>query len=95
MKLVNETLCQMVFTSANLNNGTNTEDIKFNLWHADYCAMKHWLLQNEKQINAKLHESLRKLSKDTEDMYQYQGEATYSSNGAELAFVQAIPAESK
>jgi hypothetical protein len=93
MHVVNETFCQMVFTSANLKNANNSADINFNLWHADYCSMSNWISLGDLDMNAKWRESLRKLSNDKEA--KYQGEATFLSNGAEVAFVQAMPAESK
>jgi hypothetical protein len=91
----NESICQIVFISAQLE-GEEGKDIKFNLWSADYCAAHdHWLsiFLGGKMNDTKLDESLRKLT--TTKKHTYQGEATFSPDGAKLAFVQGMPAESK
>jgi hypothetical protein len=88
MHVTNETFCKMVFSSADLKDAKKWEEgVQFNLWSANYCAFTGWLYHPFEDINGKWEKEMRKLSTDI-GQHSYQGEATFSHNGAELAFIQ-------
>jgi hypothetical protein len=93
----NETVCQMVFTSADLKSAKKHEDIKFNLWSADYCEFNRWLYHPLDYKDKEWEKHFRKLPTiDMAVQHSYQGEPAFSPKGAEVAFVQGMPsAESK
>jgi hypothetical protein len=86
----NSTICQMVFTSADLKNAK--DNIKFQLWRVDSCAFHGFV--HHQIVNDKMEPKFQQFSKDKTDS-NYQGEAAFSSDGAEVAFVQTTPLESK
>jgi hypothetical protein len=80
----------MVFTGADLNSAK--DNIKFQLWRVNSCEF-HGLFHH-RIVKDKMEPNFTKFSKDMTDS-NYQGEAAFSPDGAEVAFVQTMPAESK
>jgi hypothetical protein len=95
--VTNESACHMVFTSsADFEGGKiqeEEEDVKFNLWSFDYCALTHWLYDPWKKWSEMWEKSFKKLS--TDKGHNYQGEPAFSPDGVEVAFVQTMPVEFK